>query len=69
MGKPSGYIELDGSVVGETAMCVHCGYHWQIIRGSGRKRGFCTKCMGPTCGRRECDECVPLEKRIELMEK
>jgi hypothetical protein len=50
--------------------CVHCGYHFEMIRDSGRElhaagmsldeilkqlhRGWCTKCDGPYCGP-ECD--------------
>jgi len=67
--KAKGHILVDNRMVADTAQCVHCNGHFQIVRGSGRVRGFCTKCMGPTCGSRECDECVPFEKRLEIMEK
>ena len=33
-----------------------------------RQRGFCFRCMGPTCGKRGCVPCVPFEKRLEEVE-
>jgi len=62
----------DGFLIDETGLvterellhCVHCGYMWQVQPGSGRKRGYCTCCAGPTCGRTECDSCVPLMKKL-----
>lgn len=51
-----------------TLMCVHCNRHWRYVPGSGRERGFCLRCMGPTCGRRRCDECIPVEKWCEMVE-
>lgn len=65
--RPAGHIFVseDGSVQEfDTLQCVHCGLHWRIVHGSGKKRGFCMKCMGPTCGRHKCDECVPYEKQV-----
>lgn len=54
---------------GQTLSCVHCQFTWVLVKGSGRKRGFCTKCMGYTCGKRECETaCVPAERRIENLE-
>lgn len=52
----------------ETRQCRHCGKHWLYQPGSGKRRGFCLKCMGLTCGEPECDPCVPYEARIELSE-
>lgn len=34
--------------------CVHCDHRWIVIKGSGRKRGYCQTCAGPTCGRPSC---------------
>jgi len=45
----------------ECLKCVHCQHIWIVKRGSGRKRGWCLKCMGPTCGSQSCMECVPLD--------
>lgn len=68
--KEDGYlVGPDGNVAGETLQCRHCQAHWVIQRGSGKQRGFCLKCMGPTCGAPACEsECVPWEKMMERME-
>ena len=59
-----------GSSEADTLMCQHCGAHWQVQPGSGRKRGWCFNCDGPTCGKQACEEtCVPLEAAIEEMER
>jgi hypothetical protein len=62
-GSPTLVIE------GDTLQCCHCGAHWVPIRGSGKQRGFCMKCMQVTCGKPECIECLPQEKMLELIEK
>lgn len=48
-----------------TLQCVHCGRHWTIVPGSGRVRGFCGRCNGPTCGPRCDGKCVPEELMLE----
>lgn len=50
---------------GQTLTCVHCQIGWILCKGSGKMRGFCTRCMGYTCGARACLECVPVELRLE----
>lgn len=67
--KPHGSCILDGREVGTTLQCVHCGAHFLSVKGSGIKRGFCTKCMGPTCGKSQCFRCKPYEKQIEEIER
>jgi hypothetical protein len=67
--NPHGGCMLDGVHVADTLMCCHCGKIWIVMKGSGIRRGFCTKCMGVTCGRPECDTCMPQEKRLDLIEK
>lgn len=52
----------------KTLQCCHCGGHWAPRPGSGRVRGFCTRCMGPVCGP-GCVECVPTEVYLENLEK
>lgn len=54
-------IPHDGgpTVTTDLVCCKHCGYMWQYAPGSGRVRGFCTKCNGFVCGRRFCRENVP----------
>lgn len=33
-----------------------------------RQRGFCFRCMAPTCGKRKCVRCVPFEAKLEVAE-
>jgi len=66
--KPSGTILMDGKEVGHTMQCKHCGNHYLSIRGSGRRRGFCMFCFGVTCGRAQCDPCIPFEAKLEIVE-
>lgn len=70
---PKGYFIITGPAglcdEGETLQCVHCGMHWKVEPGSGRKRGFCLQCGGPTCGKKECEiKCLPFEKAMEQAE-
>lgn len=53
----------------DTLQCVHCDCHFEVQPGSGRTRGFCTKCMGPTCGHEGCHACAPFERKLEMLEK
>lgn len=66
--QPSGHIIVNGQQAGDTRQCVHCGGHFLMLRGSGRRRGFCTLCHGITCGSPGCEACVPAEKRLEQRE-
>lgn len=68
-----GYVQIfrpDGGYdEAETVQCVHCQAHWFIKPGSGILRGFCQRCVGPTCGKRNCTvKCVPAERMIEEIE-
>jgi len=72
--RPKGHVEISdptfGTQGGDTAMCVHCQFHWVIQPGSGIARGFCLRCNGPTCGKKACEtRCVPFEKMIEKLER
>ena len=71
--KPSGHIwvfpEFGKTLEADTLCCAHCGAHWIVQRGSGRKRGFCMRCNKVTCGQRKCDACIPLERYLENCEK
>lgn len=67
--NPGGGIMIDGQHVADTLQCCHCGRHWVPIKGSGRVRGWCTRCHHVTCGNSECMECVPYEQKIAQMEK
>lgn len=69
--RPDGYVVTsgpNGRQEIDTVQCVHCGYVWEFIPGSGRGRGFCLKCNGMTCGAETCNVCIPLEARIEHLE-
>ncbi len=66
--KPNSQVIITGeySTSGyDMVCCVHCRHHWEVKRGSGKTRGFCYKCMGPTCGSKKCGVCVPYEKMID----
>lgn len=67
--KPHGAIIIGGDEVAHTLQCPHCGGHFVSIRGSGARRCWCTHCSAVTCGRPECDVCMPWEKQMEAMEK
>lgn len=67
--KPSGHIIVDGNVLADTLQCVHCNAHFVVIKGSGKTRGWCTHCNGPTCGSEECNECMDFRKKLDLFEK
>jgi hypothetical protein len=53
----------------DTLQCCHCGGHFYVTPGSGQKRGWCMNCNAPTCGNKECCECIPLMKKIENQER
>lgn len=66
--KPSGVLLMDGKEVGHTRQCCHCTAHFLSVKGSGKRRGFCTMCKQITCGNPACDPCIPYEERLELAE-
>ena len=51
--------------------CAHCQYIWEVVPGSGRERGWCLRCAGPTCGRAPCARrgCVPFKKWLDTVER
>jgi hypothetical protein len=61
MLRPHGALLDDGREVADLLQCCHCQYTWRLEPGSGRRRGFCTLCMGVTCGRPPCMECSPFK--------
>lgn len=67
--KPHGTIIVGTNEAASTLSCVHCNSHWIVVKGSGIKRGWCTLCFGPTCGAVQCFNCVPFEKKLEMMER
>lgn len=56
-------IGPDGNITfeGPTMTCCHCGDMWIMIKGSGKQRGFCMKCMNVTCGKESCNICTPIK--------
>lgn len=57
--------DLEGNESQQELMhCCHCDKTWVLRPGSGRVRGWCTCCCQVTCGSKECDTCVPLEKKL-----
>ena len=63
-----GVIMVNNSVVMTTRQCCHCGMHFAMIKGSGRKRGWCMKCHAITCGNIKCCTCIPFERKLEEFE-
>jgi hypothetical protein len=61
-------ILIDGIQKESLLQCPHCGGHFVSVKGSGHRRTFCFKCMAVTCGRTECDTCIPLEAQLEHCE-
>lgn len=53
----------------DTVQCVHCGGHYQVQPGSGKRRGFCLRCAGATCGSASCMTCEPVEKKLARQEQ
>jgi hypothetical protein len=67
--KPSGYILMDGKEVAHTLQCGHCGAHWVPIKGSGRVRGFCSKCNKVLCGAEKCLRYhIPIEVQLDFQD-
>lgn len=66
--RPHGYIIITDpeapTIEYDTHQCCHCGAHFAIIPGSGRLRGYCLHCDGPTCGAEACGKCDPLKRRL-----
>lgn len=72
-GQRSGIIvstPYEGGVVvqSDTISCCHCGCVYQWKPGSGKRRGFCLRCNGFTCGTPRCDACIPVEQLLENIE-
>ena len=50
--------------------CAHCQFTWRYVPGSGRKRGWCTHCNGPVCGKPMCmSRCLPWEEKLYIEER
>lgn len=66
--NPDGYIVVGGQEIANTLQCCHCGQHWIAVKGSGKVRGYCTRCRQVTCGDHKCMECIPYEAKMEFEE-
>lgn len=69
--SPHGYAVWIGegkNIERDTLQCAHCAFTFYVTPGSGKKRGFCTRCAQVTCGRPECDPCIHWKKKHELIE-
>lgn len=61
-------LDSDKIVSVKTRTCCHCNRVFLSVPGSGKKRGYCLRCMDSTCGNPACDACVPIEQRLENWE-
>lgn len=68
------FIEISGesdkfSTNEDAIQCIHCGFTWVLQLNSGRERGWCMNCLGPTCGKERCETvCQHIEAFIEAIE-
>lgn len=71
--KPAGWSVTKGpygeEVHAELMQCCHCRHSFEVIRGSGRLRGWCYGCNAVTCGSQFCMNCVPFEQQLANREK
>ena len=67
--RPSGLIIVDGAEVGDTRKCPHCGLPFRHTRETAKKARFCTNCGQTTCGLPGCHECLPEERKVEMIER
>ncbi len=68
MPHEHGAILIGSMQVASTLMCPHCGVHFELRPGSGKRRTFCGRCRAVTCGAHACDPCIPLEARLDHAE-
>jgi hypothetical protein len=65
----SNVIDDSGNELYDYQSCCHCGQHFVMVKGSGKRRGFCMSCGGFTCGGPHCSRgCTPFMKRLERYE-
>lgn len=66
--RPGGVLLADGKEIADTKQCCHCGMHFIMVRGSGKRRGYCMNCGDITCGSQACSPCMHFMKKLELYE-
>ncbi len=64
-------VDADRCFCAPIVCCVHCGDSWVWQKGSGRKRGWCTRCNGLCCGAEHCVSrgCVHWRQQLDNLEK
>jgi len=70
--RQDGYVLIvgpGGTVERDTLQCCHCNAHYIVRPGSGKRRGWCTMCSAPTCGKPKCAACIPFEKKLDAFER
>lgn len=68
--NPAGGIIVDGQQVADTARCCHCGAHWVMVRDDeSTLPHYCRNCDDTVCDKPSCRNCVPAEKRLDLIER
>lgn len=70
--KPAGFSTEIGPY-GEITVrpihsCCHCQKTWEEVKGSGRLRGYCSRCHGYVCGHPDCMVCINWEAKLENVE-
>ncbi len=70
--KASGIILMDEGngwrATADTIRCAHGGEHFISVKGSGIRRGWCSRCNGVFCGIRHA-ECYDWRRKIDDYEK
>ena len=69
--RAAGYVQVFSdapTVTADTLQCCHCAMHYVVVKGSGKKRGWCMVCNKPTCGQAKCEACLPWEQMLENIE-
>ena len=67
--RPAGTLIVvaeGGSVERDTQSCVHCGRHWIVQPGSGKRRGWCPWHKAPHCGSEDCMYCQRKEPGMQF---
>lgn len=67
--KAHGAWMVDGIEVASTLQCPHCDAHFVSLRDSRVERLWCSHCSAVTCGKPECNVCIPYMRKLEILEK
>lgn len=58
----TGFKEGKTTIEAELVRCCHCGGLFPVTKGSGIRRGFCTRHAAPHCGGPNCWSCPTAQK-------